>query len=162
MRIIGVSGLPRSGKDTVAEMLMRRGWYGVSFGDIVRDYARKRHADKPDPISVKNMTNTSNWLRETRGSDVILKEALARYQAELANGASYEGLVLYSVRAPVEADFILAKGGDVVWVETSDEIRFERSKAARREGEAVIDFAEFRRQENLQWQPQPGIPGECK
>lgn len=161
MRIVGVGGLPRSGKDTLADLLIERGWFGLSFGDVVRDYARKRHADKPDPISVANMTDTSNWLRETYGPDVILQKALEQYE-EASKSKSYEGLVLYSVRAPVEVDWILAHNGELVWVEASVEVRHQRNHARRREGEAEIDLEEFKRQEALQWQPQPGMPAEVQ
>jgi len=161
MRIVGIGGLPRSGKDTLADLLIDRGWFGLSFGDVVRGYARERHADKPDPISVANMTETSNWLRETRGADVILQEALHQFE-EASKTQDYQGMVLYSVRAPVEVDWILAHDGELVWVEASDEVRHQRNMSHLREGEAVIDLAEFRRQEALQYHPQPGIPPEVQ
>lgn len=161
MRIVGIGGLPRSGKDTLADLLISKGWYGFSFGDFTRDYSRKRHADKPDPISVANMTETSNWLRETFGPDVILQEALKQYK-EACKTQNYEGLVLYSVRAPIEVDWILAHEGDLIWVEASPEVRHERGLKNMREGEAVISLEEFKRQESLQWKPQPDIPIEVQ
>lgn len=161
MKIVGIGGMPRSGKDTLADLLIERGWFGLSFGDVVRDFARKRHINKPDPISVVNMTETSNWLRETYGPDVILQKALEQYEtASIIK--DYQGLVLYSVRAPVEADWILAHSGELVWVEATDEVRHRRNLVRRRDGEAVIDLKEFKRQEALQWQPQPGIPVEIQ
>lgn len=156
-QIFGISGLPRSGKDTVADALIEHGYFGVSLGDIVRDAARVRHAEKSDPISVKNMTETSNWLRKSKGPDFALKEALRLYEAA-SKQQDYLGLVVYSVRAPIEVDFILGKGGEMVWIETSDEIRYERNKRAQREGEADISQEEFLAQESLQWTPQPGLP----
>jgi dephospho-CoA kinase len=161
-KIVGIGGLPRSGKDTLADLLIGRGYYGFSFGDYTRRYSRERHKDEADPISVKNMTETSNWLRETYGPDVILQAALREFEEKQAAGEQYEGLVLYSVRAPVEVDWILAHGGQLVWVETTDEIRYERGMQNLREGEARISFEEFKRQEALQWRPQPGIPAESQ
>jgi len=160
-KIIGIGGLPRSGKDTVADLLIERGWFGFSFGDYTRRAALERHKDKPDPISVANMTETSNWLRETGGPDVILKASLAEYE-EASKLRQYEGLVLYSVRAPVEVDWILAQGGELVWVEADYEVRYERAMRKMREGEVRISLEEFKRQEALQWQPQPGIPTEAQ
>lgn len=151
--IIGVGGRVRSGKDTLAELLMEDGFFGVSFGDIVREFARERHVDKPDPISVANMTETSNWLRETRGADVVLQEALEQYK-QASKSKDYKGLVLFSVRAPVEVNWILAQGGQLVWVEASDETRYARDVSSRREGEAEVTFEEYKRQEDLQWKPQ--------
>lgn len=161
MKIIGIGGLSRSGKDLLAEFLMQKGYFGVSFGDIVRSYARKRHAGESDPISIVNMTETANWLRQNNGADSVLKEAIAKFEAVKAQ-KDYQGLVLYSVRAPVEADYIKQNGGKVIWVEASPEVRYQRAKQSRREGEAEITQAEFDAQENLQWQPQPGIPSEAQ
>lgn len=161
LKIVGVAGLPRSGKDTVAEFLMNSGYYGVSLGDIVRDEARKRHADKPDPISVKNMTETSNHLRTEQGADFALNEALIRYR-KAQKTANYKGLVVFSVRAPVEVDFILQNGGQLFWVEASDEVRHKRANANKRKGETDVSMDEMKQQEALQEQPQPGIPAEVQ
>ncbi len=161
MKIIGVGGLPRSGKDTVADYLIASGYFGVSFGDIVRDYAKKRHQDKPDPISVRNMTETSNWLRKNKGPDFAMKEALNLYK-QAGGDSRYKGLVTFSIRAPIEVDFILQKGGELVWIEASDKVRFERAMKNLRKGELAISFDEFKAQENLQNKPQPGIAKEIQ
>jgi dephospho-CoA kinase len=162
VKIVGIGGLPRSGKDTLAELFIEDGFYGVSFGDILREFARERHHDKPDPISVANMTETSNWLRETQGADVILKEALRQFEEKQKVGNDYKGMVLWSIRAPVEVDFILAHKGDMIWVEASDEVRHKRSLTHLRVGEAPTTLEEFKRQEALQWKPQPDVPIEVQ
>jgi len=161
MKLVGIGGLPRCGKDTLAELFIEAGYFGVSFGDIVRGFARIRHKDKPDPISVANMTDTSNWLRETRGPDVILQEALKQYKAAQKTH-DYKGIVLFSVRAPVEVNFILSHGGQLVWIESSDKVRYERAMQNLRYGEQAITLEEFKRQEDLQWLPQPGTPAEAQ
>lgn len=161
-KIIGIGGLPRSGKDTLAELFMEAGFFGLSFGDVVRGFCYERHKDKPDPISVANMTETSNWLRQTRGADVILQEALKQFRERVAAGETFKGLVLWSIRAPIEVDFILSHHGEMVWVEASDEVRHERALQHLRAGEAPTTLEEFKKQEALQWQPQPGIPAEVQ
>jgi len=162
MKIVGIGGLPRSGKDTVAELLIEAGYFGISFGDVVRGFAQERHKGEADPISVANMTKTSNWLRQTHGADVILQEALRQFKDKQAAGQKYKGLVLWSVRAPVEVDFILEHGGEMIWVEASDDVRHARNLKHLRAGEAAIDLTEFQRQEALQWQPQPGMPADVQ
>ncbi len=162
MKIVGIGGLPRSGKDTLADLFMEAGYFGFSFGDFTREQARQRHADKPDPISVANMTETSNWLRDSGGPDVILKAALSAFEAAQTKDGHYKGVVLFSVRAPVEVDWILAHGGELIWVEASPEVRHARGLKHLREGEPELSLDEFKRQEALQWQPQPGIPVEAQ
>lgn len=149
--------MPRSGKDSLAELFMKEGFFGLSFGDVIRKFARERHADKPDPISVQNMTETANWLRETHGPTVILDEALKQYKQQVASGQQFKGLVLWSIRMPVEVDYILKQGGELIWTEASPEIRHKRGLKHLREGEAAVSIDEFKRQEQLQWEPQPGI-----
>lgn len=160
--IIGIAGLPRSGKDSLAEYFTQRNFYGVSLGDIVRDHSRKRHGDKPDPISVSNMTETSNWLRSQNGADFALKEAQARFKNALDSNPKLKGLVVFSVRAPAEVDYILAHQGALIWVETDDKSRYERAMSNLRAGEVKISFDDFIAQERLQWQPQPDIPQEVQ
>ena len=157
VKIVGIGGLPRSGKDTLADLFKEAGYFGISFGDVVRSFCFERHKDKPDPISVANMTDTSNWLRETRGPDVILQEALKQYEQKIAAGEQYKGLVLWSIRAPIEVDFILERNGELVWMEASEEIRYHRAMVALRDGETPQTPEEFHRQELLQWKPQAGI-----
>lgn len=157
-QIIGIGGLPRSGKDSLAQYFMDNGYFGVSLGDIVRDHARVRHSDKPDPISVENMTETSNWLRSERGADFALKIAQERFRVAVKANETLKGLVVFSVRAPAEVDYILQHDGELVWVEASDRTRYERAMEHLREGESAVSLDEFKRQEALQWQPQPDIP----
>ena len=154
--------MPRSGKDSLGELFVEAGYYAVSFGEIFRDASRKRHANKPDPISVANMTETANWLRSQYGPDYALNEALRRYESKLSQGEEYKGLLFISIRAPIEADFILEHGGELIWVETDDKVRYQRNLAHLREGEAKISFEEFLRQEALQSKPQPGMAAESQ
>lgn len=161
MKIVGIGGLSRSGKDTLAEFLIEKGYFGVSLGDIVRNAAKIRHANESDPISVANMTETANDLRQQKGPDFALKQAVEEFEA--AGGeAKYKGLLVYSVRAPAEVDYILAHDGRLIWLSADDQVRYRRAMKFRREGEAEISFDEFQRQENLQWRPQPGIPAEAQ
>lgn len=162
VKIVGIAGLPRSGKDSLAKVFMDNGYFGVSLGEIFRDAAMVRHANDQNPISVANMTETSNWLRQTKGADFALKEALSKYEASIKDGASYEGLVVWSIRAPVEVDFILQKGGQLIWIETNDDLRLQRAKRDKRPGEPDWTKDEFKKQEALQWVPQPGIAREAQ
>ncbi len=158
-RLVGIGGLTRSGKDTLAELFMQDGWFGVSLGDIVREESRKRHQNDSDPASVANMTETSNWLRSTNGSDFALKIALEKFEKVKDH---HKGLVMFSIRAPIEVSYILGHGGELIWVEASDVVRHNRKLANLRAGEKPISLEEFNAHENLQYNPQPGIPEEVQ
>jgi dephospho-CoA kinase len=162
MHIVGIGGLPRSGKDTLAEMFMSSGFFGVSLGDIVRDASRERHADKSDPISVANMTETANHMRDNHGPDVVLNQALERYK-KASQEKAYKGLVIFSVRTPVEADFILSQHGQLIWVEADDQVRYDRAVEFSRKGEMKdITLETFVAHEALQWEPRQGIPKDAQ
>jgi len=157
LHIIGIAGLSRSGKDTLADMFIIDNYFGVSVGDITREYAKVRHANDPHPINRANLTETSNWLRETRGPDVLMKISIEKY-IEAIKTKKYKGLVCWSIRAPIEADFILSNGGQLIWIDVTDEVRYKRAMSDLRLGEPHLSFDEFIAQENTQFKPIPGIP----
>jgi dephospho-CoA kinase len=157
LNIVGIAGLSRSGKDTLAEIFINDGYFGVSVGDITREFAKVRHSSDPHPISRANLTETSNWLRETRGPDVLMKISLEKYE-EASKTKEYKGLVCWSIRAPIEVDFILSIGGQLIWIDVSDEVRYKRAMSDLRKGEPHLNFEDFIKLENTQFKPVPGIP----
>jgi dephospho-CoA kinase len=161
VNIVGIAGLGRSGKDTLAELFIEDGFYGVSLGDITRDFAQERHSNDPHPISRANLTETSNWLRETRGPDVLMKISIEKYE-EARKKNMFKGLLSWSIRAPIEADFILSHEGELIWIDVSDEVRYERAMGDLREGEPYLSFEEYIAQENTQFMPVAGIPEEIQ
>lgn len=161
VKIVGVGGQPRSGKDVLAQMFLEAGYFGLSFGDMIRVFSRQRYAGKPDPISRSNLTETANWLRATKGADVLLVETLKQYSIA-AKQKDYKGVVLWAIRAPVEADYILSRKGRLIWVESSDKTRYERAMADLRVGEPRLSLAEFQSQEAAEWVPQAGTPAESQ
>ncbi len=159
--IVGIAGKIRSGKDTLAEIFIQNGYFGVSVGDIVRERSRELHSDDPNPISTENMTKTSNYLRAKLGSDFLFKEAIARYKYSL-KFKSYNGLVIYSIRAPIEADRIVENHGQLIWIEANDEIRYKRAMENLRTGDSVNSFEKFKLAESKQFTSDPNMPDESQ
>jgi dephospho-CoA kinase len=154
--IVGIGGYSRSGKDTLATLLLDAGYFGISVGDIAREYSMERHKDSKSPISRINLTETSNWLREQKGPDVFMKLALDKYRQALKT-KEYKGILIWSIRAPIEADFIIKNKGTLIWIDSKAETRYERFLENLRKGEIRIDFDEYLRQEQTQVVPQPDI-----
>jgi len=154
--IIGISGYSRSGKDTLADVLLKSGYFGISLGDIAREYTLERHKKDESPISRINLTETSNWLRQQRGADVFMKIALEKFKAASIS-KTYKGLLVWSIRAPIEADFILKNEGTLIWINSDPKSRYERAMNNLRLGEPKLDFDNYMRQELTQVKPQPGI-----
>jgi len=154
--IVGIGGYSRSGKDTLATFLLSAGYFGISVGDIAREYSMERHKDSKSPISRINLTETSNWLREQKGPDVFMKIALDKYRQALKT-KEYKGMLIWSIRAPIEADFIIKNKGTLIWIDSKAKTRYKRFLENLRTGEVSIDFDEYLRQEQTQVVPQPDI-----
>ena len=154
--IVGLGGYSRSGKDTLASLLLDAGYFGISVGDIAREYSMERHKNSESPISRINLTETSNWLRKKNGPDVFMKLALEKYRQALKK-KSYKGILIWSIRAPIEADFIIANKGTLIWIDSEAETRYRRFLDNLRNGEIKLDFDEYIRQEQTQVVPQSGI-----
>ena len=159
--VVGIAGKIRSGKDTLANLMIEKGFYGVSLGDIVREKTREFYSDQESPISIENMTKTSNRLRSEMGPDFLYKEAISKYE-KLPNKSEYKGLLMFSVRAPIEADSIVGSGGRLIWVEASDEERYGRAVKFKRDGETTQTFDEFKIAEAEQFKPNPELPKEIQ
>ena len=78
-RVLGVTGMPLSGKTTVARILERNGYTVVDMGDVVRKEMKNRG------VPSENVAGFVNGQREDNGMDAIaeltipyLKEAMAR------------------------------------------------------------------------------------
>jgi len=61
MRVMGISGLPGSGKSFVSEIASQKGAMIVSMGDIIREEAKKRGESTKETAQNlrKNMGNIS-------------------------------------------------------------------------------------------------------
>jgi dephospho-CoA kinase len=156
MKIIGIGGYSRSGKDTLAGLLLKSGYFGISLGDIAREYSKKRHSQDKNPISRINLTETSNWLRQQNGPEVLMNIALDKFRQE-SKTKQYRGLLVWSIRAPIEADFILKNKGNLIWINSEPETRYKRAMDNLRPGEPKLNFKDYLAQEATQVKPQPGI-----
>lgn len=141
--IIGLSGYARSGKDSVAAVLVKdHGFVRVAFADALRDLALAA-----DPIvhvnwhgrhegRISEGVEAYGWddlkqeypevrlflqrlgvgVREVLGPDTWVRIAMAKAKNELAKGP-VRGVVITDCRFPNEAEAIEAAGGKVVRVE---------------------------------------------
>ncbi len=147
LMIVGVTGFFCSGKDTMAELLLAKGFAHVSLSDIIR----AELAAQGRGATIPNLTDTGNELRRQHGPGVLAERALERMDF----GRNW---VVTSIRHPAEAaalrrrvDFVL------VFVDAPQRVRFERSRARARPGDPAT-FAEFRAWEARQLDPHQGDP----
>src|SRR5690606_16077307 len=134
LMIVGVTGFFCSGKDTMAELLMQKGFAHVSLSDIIRDEVRARGLE----INIPNLTEIGNELRRREGAGVLARRALDRIDHS-------RNWVVTSIRHPAEVQALRARPDFImVFIEADQRLRFERSLQRARPGdpETFEAFAE--------------------
>ena len=115
-KYIGLTGLNASGKGTVAELLIDKGYTYYSLSDIVREEATALGRDH----SRENLIYVGNKLRKEQGPAVLAKRIVQkitgsavidsiRNVAEINELRKLPGFILIAVDAPVELRFERAK-----------------------------------------------------
>lgn len=123
--VVGLTGENCAGKGTVAEYLRKKSFYYLSLSDVLREEL----ADEGKEITRENLIKKGNDLRKQYGPGVLG----ARTLLKLEQGKNY---VVDSIRHPEEVKALKkAKGFVLVYVTAPHEVRFERMKARKREGD---------------------------
>jgi len=139
--IIGLTGSYCSGKDTVAEYIVKeRGFFHYSLSDVIRDEMKK---DGLEPTR-ENLIVYGTNLRSNYGNGVLAKIVLEKMSA----GQNY---CITSIRHPDEVselkkrkDFVLIN------VDAPHKIRFQRMQKRKRAGdpETFEKFLELEKMES--------------
>lgn len=148
-RLIGLAGPHGSGKDTLADILVRHHAYTfVSISDLLREEVKKRgwSLERDSLLSI-----SSEW-RARFGRGVLVDRA---YQQ--AKGA--RRVVIASLRNPGEARLVHELGGIVVWIDASPQIRYRRIVNRGRGAEDFKSFEAFLAEETREMRPLGGVNG---
>ncbi len=125
--IIGLTGTLSSGKDTIAEFLVKKGFKHISTGDIVREDLQKSGAE----TNRETLQQRANELRRQYGPDYLAKSALSRAR----NNAVISGL-----RTTSEVEALRQASGDgfvLLAVDAPAGLRYSRAKARGRIGDEI-------------------------
>jgi len=137
--IIGLTGTFSSGKDTVADYLVKKGFFHLSLSDIVREECQKigRYNSRDDLIK------TANELRQKHGSGILAKMALERTRGK-------EKIVISSIRNPGEVEELKRAGiFFLLAIDAPIELRYERAKK-RGKIDDWVTFEKFKAQEEFE------------
>jgi dCMP deaminase len=123
--IIGLTGENCAGKGTVADYLARKGFYYYSLSDAIREEL----ASEGKEITRDALIAKGNQLRQNFGADILAKRTLAKLLPD-------RNYVIDSIRNPAEAKALLATSKfTLIHVSAPAQVRFERMKQRRREGD---------------------------
>ena len=126
MRLIGLAGHKRAGKDTAAQVLQRQGWKATSFAEPIREFIHQLVG--PDSFEEKEQetffgksprqmmqTLGTEWGRNLVNPDIWVMVVAERYKRlrERDPRFGYSGMVVTDVRFPNEVDWIRSQGGFV-------------------------------------------------
>jgi len=137
--IIGLSGTIGSGKDTVAEYLIKKGFQHISLSDLIREEAKKRGMG----IDRDSLRGLGNILKEEIGGDALARMAIKRKKGE--------NLVISSIRKPEEVDYLKTLSDfKLLFVDAPIEIRFNRMQKRGRKDESKMTILELKAKEELE------------
>lgn len=137
MKIVGLSGTNGSGKDEIAQILVKNfGFVFVNVSDFLRQEAGKR---KLEPTRENLRTISAQWRRQM-GVGVLVDMALDYLKTTSQN---YSGVVISPMRNSGEAQHLKELGGKLIWVDASPRLRFSRIANRGRDKESTYSFEEF-------------------
>ncbi len=134
--IIGVTGHPASGKDTIADYLASQGFFKISGGDILREEMQKLGI----PIDRSHIHEFVNEMRKERGNGYLAEEMIKKIKGNA---------VVSGIRNSEEIRIFREKFGNafkLIAVQTPIEARYVRAKERGRIGDA-ISFERFKTEE---------------
>jgi dephospho-CoA kinase len=138
MQVIGVTGLPGSGKSVVARIANNLGINVIRMGDVIRNEALKRNAD---------IGETAVELRKDYGKYVVAQrcvEILKEASHNSSNDNKDVKFLIEGIRSPAEVEIFKKHFGDfkVIAVHSSPKTRFMRLKRRKRsdDSSSISDF----------------------
>lgn len=136
MKVIGVTGMPGSGKGIVAGVARSLGFEIIRMGDVIRDEARKRNA---------KIGETAIQLRKEHGEFVIAERCIQKIKDLSTDSRNPSDLfIIEGIRSPFEVEKFQENfpGFKVLSVNSSPQTRFNRLVNRKRIDDS-IDKSEF-------------------
>jgi len=123
--VVGLVGMPGSGKSLVVEAAQKRGYAVVVMGDVVREETRKQGLE-PNP---KNLGAVMLELRKTSGEGVVAQKCIPKIEQQKNSKVVVDGL-----RSLHEAEVFKKhfRKFSLLAVHASPETRFKRLSWRRR------------------------------
>ena len=134
MKVMGISGMPGSGKSFISDIATERGAIIVSMGDIVREEAKKRGESSKE---------TAKNLRAEFGQYIISELTIKKIKKLQEEGIE-NSIVVEGIRSLHEVDMFREEFDNfiIVSVFANPTLRFERLKIRMREDDST-DFNVF-------------------
>ena len=141
MYVIGISGLPGSGKSLVSEIATKKGAIIVSMGDIIREEAKKRG---------ETTKETAQNLRKEHGEYIVSQLTIKKIE-QLKDEGNEHSIIVEGIRSPKEVDLFKKHFEEfmILSIFTNPTLRFERLQKRMREDDSK-DYNEFKKRDNME------------
>ena len=141
MRIMGISGLPGSGKSLVSDIATKKGAIIVSMGDIIRQEAKKRG---------ENTKDTAKNLREEYGQYIVSELTIKKIK-QLQDEGIKNSIIVEGIRSHHEVEMFKESFDDfiILSIFANPRIRFERLQNRMREDDSK-DYSEFQKRDQME------------
>lgn len=138
--IIGITGTDGAGKGTVVRFLKQKGYTHYSARELIVAEIERQGLE----ATRNQMRLTANELRAQHGNEFVIKQALEKAQAE-----GVTDVVVESVRAVAEAEYLKTHGGVLLAVDADPKVRYERVQG-RRSSSDQVTYEQFLEHEELE------------
>ena len=141
MQVMGISGLPGSGKSLVSDLASEKGAIIVSMGDIIREEAKKRGESTKD---------TARNLRAEHGEHIVSELTIKKIK-QLREKGNENVIIVEGIRSPHEVDMFKENFDDfiILSIFANPTLRFERLKNRMREDDSA-DYTEFKKRDQME------------
>ncbi|MGN0176538.1 MAG: nucleoside monophosphate kinase [Methanobrevibacter sp.] len=141
MQVMGISGLPGSGKSLVSEIAIKRGAIIVSMGDIIREEAKKRGESSKE---------TAQNLRAEFGQYIVSELTIKKIK-KLQEEEPESKIIVEGIRSPHEVNMFKEnfKNFIILSIFANPTLRFERLKNRMREDDST-DYTEFKARDQME------------
>lgn len=138
--IIGITGTDGAGKGTAVEHLKTKGFTHYSARDFIVAEIERQGL----PASRNQMRLTANALRAKYGNEFVVKQAYEKAQAD-----GVVDVVIESIRALAEAEYLKQRGGILLAIDADPTLRYQRVQG-RRSVSDQVSYEQFLEQEELE------------
>ena len=137
--IVCLTGMPGSGKSTVAESLKKKGFSVIAMGDVVRDEAKRKNIEPTDINLGKLMLK----LRREIGPGAIAQLILNEIEKREVRSDANQNIVIDGVRSVPEVEILRTIGlVKLLSIHASANTRFDHLKKRAR-GDAPLNENDF-------------------
>lgn len=148
--IIGLSGTNGSGKDSLGIGLEKYGYFFVSVTDFLREELKNQGIS----ITRENMRKLSTQQRHQYGGGYLIERAVESWHT---NKPEAKGVVISSLRDPLEVARLHELGGVMVWIDADPQVRYQRIQdnlfLRARTDEDAVSFEQFLESQQAEMRP---------